>query len=404
MSKTTFDVLVIGGGPSGSIAALTLARNGWQVALVEKLPFPRRKVCGEFVSSTNLPLFRSLGLADAFAEFRGPAITNVGFFADDIAVTTPMLPSRDMGAAWGHAWRRDSLDTLLLRSAAAAGAQVFQPATVNYWRKAGGSFHCAIQERAPGRLFEVETRLIIAAHGSWEPGPLPTQRAARPKHPSDLLAFKAHFFNSRLPTDLMPLIGFPGGYGGMVSCDGGRLSVSFCIRRDQLGRARQRFPGSAAAEAVFQLAKSASTGLCQALESATRDGPWLSAGPLCPGFRGCGSNGVFLVGNAAGEAHAAIAEGITMGMQSAALLGQQLLSLPDVLCSIEVQEHAHLQYERAWRKAFALRLRASALIAHWAMRPSAVTLSRTWLKWFPEVLRVAARWTGKSREPIDQEC
>ena len=59
-----YDALVIGGGPGGATAALLLARAGWSVALVERKTFPRRKVCGEYLSATTLPLLEHLGVAE----------------------------------------------------------------------------------------------------------------------------------------------------------------------------------------------------------------------------------------------------------------------------------------------------------------------------------------------------
>ena len=64
---TTLDALVVGGGPAGSTAALVLARAGWRVGIVEKCAFPRRKVCGEFISATTWPLLRAMDNAASTA-------------------------------------------------------------------------------------------------------------------------------------------------------------------------------------------------------------------------------------------------------------------------------------------------------------------------------------------------
>src|SRR5436853_7565493 len=60
------DALVLGGGPAGATAGLILARAGWRVAIAEKSAFPRRKVCGEFISATSLSLLFALGIGDEF--------------------------------------------------------------------------------------------------------------------------------------------------------------------------------------------------------------------------------------------------------------------------------------------------------------------------------------------------
>ena len=62
-----------------------------------------------------------------------------------------------------------------------------------------------------------------------------------------------------------------------------------------------------------------------ALDGAVRDGSWLAAGPLDPGPHLAGSDGLFRIGNAAGEAHPIIGEGISMALQSAWLLCARLL-------------------------------------------------------------------------------
>jgi flavin-dependent dehydrogenase len=58
--ETMHDLIVIGGGPAGTSAAITCARSGARVLLLERGRFPRQKVCGEFVSAESLALLADL--------------------------------------------------------------------------------------------------------------------------------------------------------------------------------------------------------------------------------------------------------------------------------------------------------------------------------------------------------
>ena len=62
MCPTRFDALVVGAGPAGSIAAISLARAGARVALVDKADFPRDKACGDLVGPRGLQVMEDLGL------------------------------------------------------------------------------------------------------------------------------------------------------------------------------------------------------------------------------------------------------------------------------------------------------------------------------------------------------
>ena len=91
------------------------------------------------------------------------------------------------------------------------------------------------------------------------------------------------------------------------------------------------------------------------------------------------------VGNAAGEAHPLVAEGISMAIQSGWLLARHWED-PDA-------------YARAWRETFAARIRASSLFAALTVPPLPSRASIAVLQRSPAVLTWGARWSGKARIP-----
>jgi flavin-dependent dehydrogenase len=406
----TYDALVIGGGPAGATAAILLAQAGWRIAVVEKKPFPRRKVCGEFVSAPSWPLLGALGVADSLLAQTGPEIRRIGLYAGTTVLAATMPSPRDGREGWGRALGREHFDSMLLARAAATGAAVLQPWTLSRIERTVGGHRCTVvanekcAEGAGPAAFNLRARIIIAAHGSWEPGPLPTQNRRYPPLASDLFAFKAHFRDGKLPLGLMPLLIFPDGYGGMVQTDGGRVSLSCCIRRDALEGCRRRWgiagERARAAAAVFAHIQASCRGVREALSGASLDGAWLSAGPIRPGIRPFGREGIFTVGNAAGEAHPIVAEGISMAIQSAWLLCEQLAARKDAALAADASEVLAAigsVYERSWRRNFVTRIHAAALFAHLAMRPATAKRVVALSKRAPTILTLGARWSGKAQ-------
>ena len=229
-----------------------------------------------------------------------------------------------------------------------------------------------------------------------QPRHLPRGQEARP---GDLLGFKAHFLGSRLPTGLMPLLAFPGGYGGMVHCDSGRVSLSCCLRRDRLAHLpRLAGEGTArsAGEAVLNHIMASSPVVRTVLDGANQEGEWLAVGPIRPGIHLQAPPGIFRVGNAAGEVHPAIAEGISMAMQGAWLLFGYLQEWRQRGASPADLGRVGTTYAEAWRRTFSARLQASSFIAHLAMRPATLSLMLPLLYLFPRLMTWAAQCTGKA--------
>ena len=71
------DVAVVGGGPAGAAAAITLARAGRDVVLVDKATFPRDKCCGDGLTTGALRALEDLGLDPAAVESWSTRVTPV---------------------------------------------------------------------------------------------------------------------------------------------------------------------------------------------------------------------------------------------------------------------------------------------------------------------------------------
>jgi flavin-dependent dehydrogenase len=196
------DVLVIGGGPAGSTAAIALADKGYNVTLLEKARHPRFHI-GESLLPANLPLFERLGVA---AEIQAIGMQKWGaeFVSPWHAVRSQTF---EFAEAWNKAMpfayqvRRSQFDEILIRRAATRGATVIEGCRVRDIEfLAGGQGARIAAEHEDGRNESFEARFVIDASGrdTFLGNRLNTKQRNR-KHNSS--AMYAHFKNARRHPD-----------------------------------------------------------------------------------------------------------------------------------------------------------------------------------------------------------
>ncbi|HEX6394820.1 MAG TPA: geranylgeranyl reductase family protein [Acidimicrobiales bacterium] len=169
------DVLVIGGGPSGSACAYWLASEGHEVVLVERKQYPREKTCGDGLTPRSVKQLEDMGLSEELAgtghRFSGLRSHGFGRTLELEWPDHPTLPS------YGYVITRKDLDALVAERAAKAGATVWDGTEALHPVVEGGLVRGAYvkQKNAPdghsnngstGTTLEVRARYTVVADGA----------------------------------------------------------------------------------------------------------------------------------------------------------------------------------------------------------------------------------------------
>ncbi len=135
VSRSDYDIFVIGGGPAGSTAAYLLAGFGHRVALLEKQKYPRHKVCGGCLSQ------KSVKFLDRVFSLPVPDLRQEDLI--DFVGTTYALYIEGTRALAGdlaepfYFTRRERYDAYLARRAGEAGADIYEDVEVVAVDRAG---------------------------------------------------------------------------------------------------------------------------------------------------------------------------------------------------------------------------------------------------------------------------
>ncbi|MFZ5963322.1 geranylgeranyl reductase family protein [Thalassococcus sp. BH17M4-6] len=118
-----YDVIVLGAGPGGSAAAVTAARAGLRVALIDKHRFPRNKLCGGGFTGRSMRYFREIfGAEHPDAPMLNRSSVTFCAFGEELGRYSEVPPL--------YMTMRRTLDHALMQAALDAGAEDVTGATV----------------------------------------------------------------------------------------------------------------------------------------------------------------------------------------------------------------------------------------------------------------------------------
>jgi flavin-dependent dehydrogenase len=370
------EVLICGGGPAGAIAALSLARRGVRVLLVDRAVFPRDKLCGDTLNPGALSELRAFGLDEGLRRgsmaLRGMRVTGEGL---DIDADYP-------GGLTGLGLSRRDLDAALIEAAAAGGAHVQQGVRVRAPLLDEGERRPTVRGAIldwRGKTQRMPAIVTIAADGRRSTLGFATGLLRHPPSPRRW-AIGAYVEGAEGLGPRGEMHIRRDHYIGIAPLVGGRSNV--CVVSSLDGGMRDP-------ETFLKGALNRDPELAARFAHARIDSAVTSMGPLAVDASSAGLPGLLLAGDAAGFVDPITGDGVRLALRGGVLAADVAFAM---LEQPHLRGHARLAHLRAGD--IGSKMRADRVLRHLVGSQAAIRLGALAVRVAPSLMRWLVTFSG----------
>jgi len=160
-------VIIVGAGPSGCAAAISLGRNGHRVLVVEKDRFPRGKVCGDGISPPALAALERLGILQEVMRNNPWKIEGVELFSPAGQMVTASFSHLKGPYPFGLVMPRKAFDALVFQEVRKnSNIEILENWEVKDFIDQDGVVK-GIKSQSEGQKREFSAKFLVGADGAY---------------------------------------------------------------------------------------------------------------------------------------------------------------------------------------------------------------------------------------------